>query len=123
MFEALLQGIQTTYHDQQSNNSLTYTTINESTSSELTEIMESQEDIEWNHCIRGGLTLLLRRYISNYFKDNRLGKKYTTSAWDKHVINGLWTIHLEDWNAYCQTIFTPNATQKRHHPQNQRFFD
>ena len=75
--------------DQQSDDSLTDTATNENKSSALTESIDSQEDIGWNYFIRGRTTVLFRPQIATYFKENKLGKKYTPSAWYKNIISGL----------------------------------
>ena len=52
--DGILIGIQSTYTDHQSDDSLTDTTINDNTPSAVTESLESQEDIGWNHLSEEG---------------------------------------------------------------------
>ena len=89
MRDGILKGIQSTYTDHQSDDSLTDTTINDNTSSAITESLDSQDDIGWNHFIRGRLIVLFKSQLAIYFQENKLGKRYNPSIWYKNIIIGL----------------------------------
>ena len=87
--DALLQGIQNIYNDNQYEDSLSDTRILDNNSSEIIEIIHSQKDTGWNYFIRGKLAVILRPYISNYFKDNKLGKTFNATVWYRNFISEL----------------------------------
>ena len=72
---------------------------------ELDELLTSQHSIGWNYFIRGRLSNLFKICITKYYKTNKLSKKYKATTWMKHIVQGVWNIHLDDWFFFCRSIF------------------
>ena len=70
--------------------------VSDFNSRELDEILTSQNSIGWDHLIRGRLLKLFKSLMTKYFKTNKLGKKDKVTTWMKHIIQGVWNIHLFD---------------------------
>ena len=66
-----------------------------------------QTSIEWGHFIRGRLTSSFHPVLNNYYRSNKLGRRFKSSTWYRHIIQLLWKIHHTAWIEYYDTIHTP----------------
>ena len=74
-------------------------------------IISFQHSIGWNYFIRCRVSKLFTLFIPKHYKTNKFGKHFKATTWMKYIIQGVWNIHLNDWNTFCYSTFdTSNWT-------------
>ena len=77
---------------------------------EINTCAHLQQRIGWGHFIRGRISTSFHNPINNYYRQNHLGKRYTSSFWFRSIITFLWDLHHHAWTNYCNTIHNPDKT-------------
>ena len=73
----------------------------------------SQNTIGWGHFIRGRISQLFYSQIKQYYKQNRLGKRFRPQFWFNRLINFTLTLHAEEWRYHCAEIHQPTKEKKQ----------
>ena len=71
-----------------------------------------QTSIGWEHFIRGRLSLSFTPIIADYYRANKLGRRFTTKKWFSAVIASLFDIHQQAWREFCSATTRTNSTNK-----------
>ena len=69
-----------------------------------------QQRIGWGYFLRGRISTSFHNPINIYYRQNHLGKRYTSSFWFRSIIKFLWGLHHHAYTNYCNTIHTPAKT-------------
>ena len=77
---------------------------------EINTCAHLQQRIGWGNFLRGRISTSFHNPINIYYRQNHLGKRYTSSFWFRSIINFLWDLHHHAWTNYCNTIHTPAKT-------------
>ena len=83
---------------------------------ETTQCLDLQNDIGWNHFIRGRITSAFRPIVQQYYSSNKLGRTFKGTRWEKQMITSLLNIHIEEWIENCSITHLPSPGIKNSAP-------
>ena len=66
-----------------------------------------QASIGWGQFIRGRLRSSFHPVLNKYYRINKLGRRFKSSVWYRHIIKLLWKLHHTAWIEYCDSIHVP----------------
>ena len=81
------------------------------------ELRTDQDSIGWEHFVRGRLSLSFTPIIADYYRANKLGRRFTTKKWFSTVIASLFEIHQQAWGEFCSATSRTDSTNKISSPQ------
>ena len=108
-----LRDIIINYIDKYYNNGLVDDIIESSSTTyqkEINTCAHLQQRIGWEHCLRGRISISFHTPINRYYRQNHIGKRYTSSFWFRSIVNFLWGLHYHTWINYCNSIHNPDKT-------------
>ena len=76
------------------------------------ELCTDQDSIGWEHFVRGRLSLSFTPIIADYYRANKLGRRFTTKKWFSTVIASLFEIHQQAWGEFCSATSRTDSTNK-----------
>ena len=82
----------------------------------ITQCLALQNDIGWNHFIRGRITSAFRPIVQQYYSSNKLGRTFKGTRWEKQMITSLLNIHIEEWIENCSITHLPSPGIKNSAP-------
>ena len=69
-----------------------------------------QDSIGWEHFIRGRLSLSITPIIANYYRANKLGRRFAAKKWFTAVIASLFDIYQQAWIDFCSATTRNSST-------------
>ena len=75
---------------------------------EINKCAHLQQRIGWEHFLRGRISTSFHTPINRYYRQNHLGKRYTSSFWFRSIVNFLLGLHHHAWINYCNIIHNPD---------------
>ena len=76
------------------------------------ELRTDQDSIGWEHFVRGRLSLSFTPIIADYYRANKLGRRFTTKKWFSAVIASIFDIHQQAWGEFCSATSRTDSTHK-----------
>ena len=73
----------------------------------LEAYITNQNSIGWGHFIRGLLESSFHPALNQYYRTNKLGRRFHSSVWYRTIIRLLWKIHHKAWLEYCDSGHIP----------------
>ena len=73
----------------------------------LLDCITKQIILYWGHFIKGRLSSSFHPVLNNYFRPNKLGRRFKYFLWQRNIIQLLWQLHHNAWLEYCDNMHSP----------------
>ena len=83
-------------------------------------ITSTQDSIDWEHFIRGRITLVFSSIFDSYYRSNKLGRRFTSKKWFTAIITSLFDIYQQAWNEFCSATTRKSSTDNISSPKPSR---
>ena len=74
-----------------------------------TSCINDQTTVGWRHFICGRIISSFIPVITQYYKRNKVGRRYSAKNWIKTIIINLLSIYNSTWQSFCSQIHTTNT--------------